>query len=376
LLRNDSRSNGKLQAKTIVFTDVTTQICPELAQIGMVTDALWTDYDNDGKVDLMVVGEFMPITFLKNQGGKFKKDERTQNLESSLGWWNSITAADFDNDGDTDYVVGNFGQNLLFKGTTQEPLYVYAKDFDKNGLYDPFMACYCPDEKGKRDLYCYHSRDDMIKQLVLIRKKYKKFSDYGKAKMDEIFTKEEMKDVQIMKANEFNTSYLENKGNGQFEIKTMPVETQVAPVYGMMPYDINNDGRLDLLMVGNDYGIEVFSGMADAFYGLALLNTTKGWQPLGIEQSGFFVPGDARALTRITKANGKEMLIATQNKAAFRFFEMPNQDGQTIKLNLNDRTKTLVLANGQKRKLEAYYGSSFLSQESRQIMIPKGAVLK
>ena len=116
--------------------------------------------------------------------------------------------------------------------------------------------------------------------------------------------------------------------------------------------------------------------MADAFYGLALLNKPNGWQALNIEQSGFYVPGDARALARITKANGKEMLIATQNRATFKCFELPNQDGQSIKLNPTDRVKTLTLANGQKRKVEFYYGSSFLSQDSRQIMIPKGASLK
>lgn len=365
LLRNDSKLKDKP-----VFKDVTNEVCPILSNIGMVTDALWSDYDNNGSLDLVLTGEFMPITFLKNTKGKLSKDDRSKNLDEALGWWNSITAADFDNDGDTDYMVGNFGKNLLFTGTSQEPLFVYGKDFDKNGLYDPFMACYCPDNKGNRRLFCYHSRDDMIKQLVLIRKKYKKFSEYGNALMEEIFTKEEMKDVQIMKATEFRSSYLENKGNGQFVLSPLPVEAQVAPVYGMMPYDIDQDGRLDLLMVGNDYGIEVFSGRADAFNGLVLHNTTSGWQAMDLEKSGFYVPGDARAMARIVKPNGQEMLIATQNRGPFKFYNLPKQAGVLTKLKNTESSKYMTLPNGKKRKVEFYYGSTFLSQDSRQVIMP------
>lgn len=402
LLRNDlapAQKNSKKSSPSGrgAFTDVTPQVCPELAHIGLVSDALWTDFDNDGWEDLLIAGEWMPLTFLKNNKGKalvavgqwtgtpaqtnnaqwtvdLNHQSKIPNHESQIptGWWNSLCGADFDNDGDTDYIAGNFGQNTFFRCNNNEPLTIYGKDFDDNGRYDSFISCYFKDSLGTKREYFYHSRDDMVKQLITIRRKYERYGDFGEATVDKVFSQDELKGATILKANWMNSSYLENLGNGHFKLTALPIEAQLAPVYGVLPYDLDQDGLLDLLLVGNDYGMEVFQGRADAFYGLALKNIGKGFKTIQIAKSGFFVPHDARALTRL-RVGAREMLMATQNRNDLRFFGSSQPSQTFVKLTPDETHGFWTLASGKRRKIEFYYGSTFLSQESRQISVPKGA---
>ncbi|MFN4144217.1 MAG: VCBS repeat-containing protein [Runella sp.] len=390
LLRNDTQTTNT--GKKVKFNDVTAQLCPPLATIGLVSDALWTDYDNDGWEDLLLAGQWMPLTFVKNQQGKFevqtgqwafangvwKLDTKTQNTNqnspvSALGWWNSLCGGDFDNDGDIDYIAGNFGQNIFFKCTLEQPLTIYGKDFDDNGRYDSFISCYFRDSLGTKREYFYHSRDDMVKQLLLIRRKFGRYATFGEATADQVFTKEELEGATILKANWLYCSYLQNLGNGSFQLTALPIEAQFAPVYGMLPYDIDQDGLLDVLMVGNDYGMEVFQGRADAFYGLVLKNTGKEFKALSFKESGFYVPRDARALTRLRVGN-KEVFMATQNRSHLKFFEPLIPPTDFVKLLPNETHGILTLANGQKRKIEFYYGSTFISQSSRQMGVSSNII--
>ncbi|MCU0338545.1 MAG: VCBS repeat-containing protein [Spirosomaceae bacterium] len=358
------------------FTDVTAQVCPALANIGLVSDALWTDFDNDGWQDLLIAGEWMPLTFLKNNKGKsFDILSRTggpSDLDTHLGWWNSLCGADFDNDGDTDYIAGNFGQNTFFRCTSNEPLTIYGKDFDENGRYDSFISCYFKDSLGTKREYFYHSRDDMVKQLITIRRKFERYGDFGEATVDKVFGQDELKGATILKANWMSSSYVENLGNGQFKLTALPIEAQVAPVYGIVPYDVDNDGLLDVLLIGNDYGMEVFQGRADGFYGLVLKNTGKGFRSIELNQSGFFVPHDARALTRL-RVGTRDVVMATQNRRDLRFFTLSKSPTDFVKVMPNETYGVWTLANGRRRKVEFYYGSTFLSQESRQVAVPSGA---
>jgi enediyne biosynthesis protein E4 len=363
ILRNDSK-----EANKPIFTDVTAEICPELAHIGMINDAIFTDFNNDNQPDLILASEWMPLTFLQNNGGKFANITQQTGISDKIGWWTSLAAGDFDNDGDVDYIGGNFGKNLYFKCDGQTPLSIYAKDFDKNGLYDPFISCYGLDSLGKKQEYFYPTRDDMIKQLVLIRRKFQTYGDFGVATVQNVFTKEELKDAQILKSNWLESSYIENLGNGKFKINALPYPAQIAPIRGMMPYDYDNDGLLDVVMVGNDYGMELLQGRADGFNGLILKNIGMGqFKPIELNESGFYVPNDARALSKVRLANNKELILATQNRGELKIFA-PNQSivnqpiTQVIAPQKNEVKAVITFKNGQKRLQEFYLGHSFLSQ--------------
>jgi enediyne biosynthesis protein E4 len=314
ILRNDSQLG-----KALKFSDVTAKIAPELLKKpGIINDALWTDFDRDGWPDLLLAGEWMPLTFLKNDKGYLKNLE-TLKLDNSAtqktGWWTSLCAADFDNDGDTDYVAGNYGLNTGFHASAAEPMMVCANDFDKNGSYDAILAQYDNNGEGKRKLYPFHSRDDMIKQSLIFRRRFLKYADFGKASWDAVLTSDEIKPAITQKVNYLSSSYIENSGNGNFAIRPLPALAQIAPLFGMLPYDINHDGKLDLLLTGNDYGMELYQGRADAFYGLALLNRGKGkFEPMPMARSGFVVPGNGRGLATIRLADKSIVVLAVQNR--------------------------------------------------------------
>jgi enediyne biosynthesis protein E4 len=366
VLRNDSKGKD-----APVFTDVTAELMKELPTIGIVNDALWSDFNNDGWLDLIIAAEWMPLTFLENKEGKtFKNVTSKTGLADYHGWWNSISAADFDNDGDIDYVAGNFGTNIYFKCSSDEPLRIYSNDFDNNGLFDPFISCYWLDSKGDKKEYFYHTRDDMVKQMVSIRTRFETYASFGEATVDKVLTPEELKSAKVQSANWMQSSYIENLGNGKLNLKPLPWQAQLAPIYGTMPYDVNQDGFLDLLMVGNDFGMELLQGRADAFYGLALLNQDgKSFQALNMDESHFLVPRDARGLARISMLNKTELILATQNKDSLQVFMPLNQDGEIIRLNASESKVRIVYHNKQERIQELYWGSTFLSQESRTIRI-------
>ncbi|MEO0000616.1 MAG: hypothetical protein RL766_662 [Bacteroidota bacterium] len=357
LLRNDSKP-GKLQ-----FTDVSEQWFTGLKQIGMVSDALWTDFDNDQQMDLVLACEWSPLIFLKNTGKSFERIKSPE-IDAASGWWNSLTAADFDLDGDMDYVAGNFGLNQYFKCSSDEPIRIYSKDFDQNGSYDAFISCYFPDSSGKRNEYFYHSKDDMQKQLILIRKKFEHYADFGRATVNDVFTSEEMKGVEIRTSNHMQSSWIENMGGGQFRLHVLPMEAQTAPLYGMQTRDINGDLLPDLLLVGNDYGMETSQGRADAINGLVLINNgKKNFIPSGFEQSGFFVPGDARALT-VANINNSPFLIATENRKPLRLFRLPEENTLKIALLPGETFALQTHADNRIERIEFSNGSSFLSQRS------------
>lgn len=385
-----SSGEGRGGAKKATFTDITAEVAPGLLKIGMVTDALWTDFDNDRQPDLVIVGEFMPITFLKNTQGKLIPDSRFS-IPNSTGWWNSITAGDFDNDGDTDYVTGNLGLNSMYKATENEPTTIFAKDFDGNGSFDPVLNCFMNDSLGNRASYPMHSRDDMIKQMLFMRRKFPRYANYGKATSNDVFSKDTLQGALILQATHFQSSYIENQGNGRFVMKNLPIKAQFAPVFGMKAEDINQDGNLDLLMVGNDYGNEVFMGRMDAFYGLYMQGDGKGnFKPVSLPQSGFIVPKDGKALVSLFDKNGNQMFLASQNRDKLKCFvvsedtENGKQErlagsstvGSTtdsvfnnIKLNPDDIFAEITLKNGKKRKVEFYYGDTYFSQSSRRLKI-------
>ena len=189
------------------------------------------------------------------------------------GWWTSLSAADLDNDGDMDYLAGNYGENLYFQCNSGEPLRVYGQDLDQNGSIDPLISCYWRDSLGDRHEYLYHPRQDVIKQFVGIRKRFNTYAEFGEATVPEMFANGEMDSALILMTNWMKSSWLENDGHGHFDFHALPAEAQLAPVYGIQAIDVDLDGLLDIALVGNDFGMEVQQGRADAFNGLVLRNT-------------------------------------------------------------------------------------------------------
>jgi len=359
ILRNDK---GK-------FVNVTTQIAPELQHIGLICDALWTDTDNDTWPDLLLAGELMPIILLKNTNGKLQIVNA--GLKDKIGFWNSLTAGDFDNDGDIDYVAGNVGPNGLLRANDQEPVTVYAKDFNNDGLYDAIPMVYFANEKGERKAVPFHGRDDLIKQFIQIRARFQLYADFARATPENMFKPEELKDALVLKVNWLSSSYLENLGNNQFSIRALPMAAQLSSVFGMTAADTDQDGNLDLLLVGNDFGNELTAGRYDAFNGLILKGDGKGnFSPQNCAQTGFFVPGNAKGLATLRDVLGNELFVATQNRGPLRLFKSKSRP-KAMRLTPRDAYATLYLKNGKTRREEFYFGHSFLSQSGRWVSLDK-----
>ena len=323
IFRNDSK-NGHIK-----FTDVTDMVAPALKNIGLVCDALFTDFDNDGWQDLILAGEWMPVTFLKNDKGVFKNVTPASGISNNIGWWNTIVSGDFDNDGDMDYIVGNLGQNSFYRASDQYPVSIIAKDFDNNGSYDAFPSLFLPvsQDDTERMEFPAQSRDDVIEQLVSIRKKYNNYKSFARTPMDSLFTKQQRIGALQYHANYFSSAFLRNEGNGKFTITPLPVEAQFSVLNGFCVDDFDGDGNLDIVINGNDFGTEVTIGRYDALNGLLLRGDGKGnFSPLSILQSGIYIPGNGKALVKLKSSKGKYLMAASQNKGALKVFELKRND--------------------------------------------------
>lgn len=356
-----------------LLTDVTDQLAPGLREVGMVTDAVWSDINGDGKVDLIVVGELMPITIFINQGGKFEKLQNT-GLENYLGWWNSIATADFDQDGDSDFVIGNLGANNSHHPTFERPVKIYAKDFDNNGSVDPvFFAYYKDKQGGVYNSFPSHFWDDLMGQSPMFRRKFDRYKYFALSTEATFFTEEEKKDVLILTGNFDRTIWVENLGNGKFTVHELPIPAQIAPTNGIVADDINGDGFSDILMVGNDYGNEIFIGRLDASVGLLLLGDGKGsFEPVNPRESGFVVPGDAKSLVKLSPSQGAPLYFASQNRGKLLAFRSAYEEAKTFSFGQEAMALILELENGKRQRFDLSLGSGFGSQSTREIIVPKG----
>ena len=330
LLRNDTPvpSGGHTASRAVKFTDVTPTAVPALTQPGLITAALWTDYDGDRWEDLLVTGEFMPLRFFRNNQGTLEERTEKTGLSHTHGWWNSLAAGDFDGDGDQDYLAGNLGLNTRFRATPDEPLCIYASDYDNNGSMDPVMCYYVQGEN-----YLAHPRDDMNAQINAMRSRFTTYTDYARVPFDEAFLPEELDAAYVVRSERFGSSYLENLGDGEFAIRDLPIEAQVAPVNDMEVGDFDNDGRLDALLVGNSYDNEPATGRHDAFEGLYLRGDGGGrFTPISVLRSGFLVDSDAKSIVRLTLPHQKTLLVVGSNEDSLRAFAFDKSSPKPLSL--------------------------------------------
>ena len=304
LLRNDSRNSKP------AFTDVTASYCPGLLSAGMVCAAIWADADNDGLDDLVIAGEWMPIRVFKNQKTKFRETEAIRkSLVPYSGWWNSVAAGDFDRDGDIDFIAGNEGTNTFYRASEREPVTLVAKDFNNDGTFDPLMGYFIQGIS-----YPSVPRDALNQQVIQFRRKYPHYIDYAKATFDDLLSADEKKDAYSAKATFLQTAYVENKGNGRFEVKALPIEAQLAPVFGIVVTDVNADHNPDVILSGNFYPNEVNMGRQDASPGLLLLGNGKGaFSPQNPVTSGLLLQGDARSSTLLRGSKNQRLLLTAMH---------------------------------------------------------------
>lgn len=365
LYRNDSKDG------IVKFTDITQQFAKGLQQVGLICDALFTDFNSDGWMDIILVGEWQPIRFFVNENGSFRDISEGSGVFQKTGWWNSIVPGDFDNDGDIDYVVGNLGKNSFYKANEQFPVSITASDFDKNGSYDALLSVYLPEsaEKNQRTEFSAHLRDDFIAQLAPTRRNFPDYKSYATATHDQLIAPFDSKDLIKMKATELASSILLNEGMGSFSLKPLPIKAQVSLLNGMVVEDFDSDGFLDIVINGNDYGTEVSIGRYDALNGLYLKGKGNGeFTPLTILESGIYIPGNGKALSMLISATGNCLLAASQNNGALKVLSLKSQD-TCFRFLPNDVTVKISFKNGSTQKRELNYGSSFLSQSSRMMII-------
>ncbi len=294
-----------------------------VAKIGMVTDALWEDIDQDGRLDLMVVGEWMPISIFKNDSGRFSQMttewvDKDDTPTTTTGWWNCVAKIDMDKDGDLDFIFGNHGLNSVLRPTISEPVYVYKKDFDGNGSPDPVLGNYMSSGKDRK-LLPLHSRDDIVNQLPSLKRRYLRYDNFTKVDFEQLLNIKDL-ETETLSARNFASSYAENLGNGRFRLMALPRPCQVAPINAILVDDFDKDGKKELLLVGNDFTSEAIYGIADAFTGLLLEIKNGAFELVESKNSGFYVSGQSNHLLKIVDRSGKEFFLATQNGDALRVF--------------------------------------------------------
>ncbi len=286
LLINDGKGRFKDQTKTIAAS---------LQHIGMVTDAAWIDMNGDKKNDLVVVGEWMPITIFINTNGTLENRTSTYFDKPYCGWWNKLLTDDFNHDGKPDLIVGNVGLNTQCKASDKQPAEMYYKDFDDNGSVDPILCFYIKDTS-----YPYVSRDELLDQMSNMRTRFTDYNSYADVTLKTIFREDELKDVNHLQANYLKTAYFQSEPNNKFHEKALPLQSQFAPVFTVTSFDYNNDDNRDILLCGNINRARLRFGKDDANYGVLLRGDGKGnFSYVNQQQSGFHLRGDVRSVLNI-----------------------------------------------------------------------------
>ncbi len=307
------QNNGKGE-----FKDVTEIVASALHNIGMVTDAVWSDVDKDGDPDLLIVGEWMQVTLLINEGGRFTISDQP-GLNLSSGFWNTIKKADLDGDGDDDFIAGNMGLNTFFQADAEHPVRMYVNDFDKNGSIEHIITTYANDRS-----YPLAMKDDLVKQLPSLQKKFLTFSSYQGKTIPDIFPDEQIK--QSVKHEAYNvSSCIFWNDNGKLTMQPLPYEAQFSTVYAVKLMDINGDGLTDIILGGNQFNAKPQTGIYAASYGLVLINKgSRSFHAIKPEHSGLFIKGQIRDIGSLTY-KGQQLLLMAKNNDSLEILKQNNE---------------------------------------------------
>lgn len=305
LLINDGKGN---------FTDATTQVAPEFRKLGMATDASWFDYDNNGFDDLIIIGDWMPVTLFLNDGKNLKRAVHVPGLSNTNGCWNRMKASDLDGDGDIDFVLGNLGLNSKFRPTAESPLSLYVNDFDENGSIEPVFAY-----QHNGQVYPMALRQDLIRQMSSLKKKFLYYKDYAGKTLPDIFDSRVLNKATLLHCYETRTSILINEGDKGFSLMPLPAEAQVSPVYAIETTDVDHDGKLDLILGGNLFSVKPEVGRYDALYGIVLKGDGNGdFKTIPSLESGLRVSGEVRHIRKL-KMKDKTFIAIVRNNDSILF---------------------------------------------------------
>ncbi|MDX1586691.1 MAG: VCBS repeat-containing protein, partial [Balneolaceae bacterium] len=297
-------------------TDVTETYAPELASLGMITDSSWGDIDGDGDTDLVVAGEWMPVTIFENKGdGQLSKMETSTGLETAVGWWNTVELHDLDEDGDLDILAGNHGRNSRFRATAEEPVEMWINDFDGNGSIEQVISTY---KDGQR--YPMALRHDLLEMLPSLESKYPDYSSYSGQTIGDIFTVEELEQSRHFSATKLASIVAWNDGSGAFRLQDLPMKAQLTPMYAFLAEDITGDSKKEILMGGNLFNAKPEVGRYDAGYGAVFGMEETGLYEIQDMKSGFFVEGEIRSIQTInSERHGRVILVARNNAGIIAF---------------------------------------------------------
>lgn len=291
------------------FRDVTPVQAPALAEAGMVSSAAWVDYDGDGRLDLIVVGEWMPIRVFRQQDGRFVDRTAEAGLSGTNGWWNRVAVADLRGNGRPDLILGNLGLNSYIRASPEEPARLYIHDFSHNGALEQILTFY---KHGVS--YPLAGRDELVRAIPQLRSRYTTYADFGASRVEDIFRKSELRQAQVREAYLFASSVALNNGDGSFDLQPLPAEAQFAPVYAVLPGDFDGDGHTDIVVAGNFSGVPPVRGRYDASYGLLLRGDgAGGLAPVDLEAGNLVILGDVRDLELLRYADGGRLIVVARN---------------------------------------------------------------
>lgn len=291
------------------FEDVTSQWSKGLNNLGMITDAEFSDLNNDGIKELIVAGEWMPISVFQMENDHFINNTRNFGLTNSTGWWRSITIDDINNDGYADILAGNLGLNSFFKASENEPATLHYKDFDNNGSVDAVLSTYVNGVS-----YPVHNRDRILNHMVMLKKRFTRYEPYANATVNDLFTSEELSNVKILKANHFEHMLFVNTNGTSFSSETLTHDTQISVLNDALIIDLNADGKKDIITGGNFYGTDAEFGRYDASEGSVLINTGDSkFNALPTLESGFKIPGNVQHIEPLKIGSQHYILIVRNN---------------------------------------------------------------
>ncbi len=293
------------------YFDVTESRAPGLKELGMVTDAQWTDINGDGRKDLLITGEWMPITIFQQQDGKFTNETATYGLTHTVGWWNRVSEGDFNGDGQTDYVLGNLGRNYKYTASETRPFEIYASDFDENGTFDIALGYYFDNNV----LYPVRGLQCSSEQVPSLKEKFHTYKEYGSASIFEVYG-DKLKSALHYQATQFSSCLMINRGFGKYDLVPLPSLAQLSPANAIVVDDFNGDGLTDILTAGNLYVSEVETGRADAGKGCLLINQGEAsFKALYPYESGLWLNGDVKDIQpiRLGKEGTKAYVVTSNN---------------------------------------------------------------